>query len=121
MNSLNRTVGRLMGINRNLKRYERLAQKLYSPVSACDRPTLRECRPINPHVPVLSKFFSTRVKEEHVKLGSLEYNVHPGFGTVRAIGEGVDYVIKPANPQVRCAILSFFFFFFFLKFMCDCF
>ncbi|XP_037781826.1 protein FAM185A-like [Penaeus monodon] len=99
MNSLNRTVGRLMGINRNLKRYERLAQKLYSPVSACDRPTIRECRPINPHVPVLSKFFSTRVKEEHVKLGSLEYNVHPGFGTVRAIGEGVDYVIKPANPQ----------------------
>ncbi|XP_063589756.1 protein FAM185A-like [Penaeus indicus] len=99
MNSLSRNVGRLMRINRNLNRYERLAQKLYSPISACDRPTLEGCRPINPHIPVLSKFFSTRVKEEHVKLGSLEFHVHPGFGTVKAIGDGVDYVIKPANPQ----------------------
>ncbi|ROT75602.1 hypothetical protein C7M84_005854 [Penaeus vannamei] len=41
----------------------------------------------------------TRINQKHVKLSSLDYQVHPGFGTVKAIGEGIDYIIKPANPQ----------------------
>lgn len=99
MNSLTRTIGRLTRINRNLNRYERLAQNLYSPVCAWDRPALTGCRPIHIHIPLLSRSFYTRLTEKHVKLSSLDYQVHPGFGTVKAIGEGIDYIIKPANPQ----------------------
>ncbi|XP_042860068.1 protein FAM185A-like [Penaeus japonicus] len=100
MNSLNRNLSRLMRINRNLINYQRFAPKVYSvPVFACDRPIITGCRPMNLDIPVSFRSFSTRIKEEHVKLNSLDFHVHPGFGIVKAIGEGVDYVIKPASPQ----------------------